>query len=282
MSPEEIEERRQAYIRQQKEAANNPVQRPELDKFQVITARFIDTLYGHLSGNHPATSIDNARAVCELMSGLTEYLKKSDLLPRDISLIYSLKTPPDDEQDIQALLTIEMYQGSRTRSNFAKHADRDAGSTLSFNSGFSIQHLMFNMAHDYETLHCALIRQGLLNHENERLYPIKNSFLINLYGYKNIFHPYYASGQEEPSDETILGSILRIPFRMQLQDDDGECHVPAGAAARIIAEEYGSMMRADKQVAEKIKELGVWPVDTQTNASMKLNRTHTQENTNER
>jgi hypothetical protein len=135
------------------------------------------------------------------------------------------------------------------------------------------------MMQDYETLHSALMNHGLLNRDNENLYPIKRSSLLDFHEYKGIFHPYYSSGQKLFSGASLTGMFLNTILLAEQSDDEGECYVPAGAAACIIAR--NSMLTTDKRVAEKIRALGIWPADSNTNAYMIRNFASRQENKHE-
>lgn len=86
-----------------------------LDKMQVASVRLADTIYGFFSGNHPATTIDNARAVSEVLSGVKRYLHKNKTI-NDTELEF------EDKGD-------GFMDAFRRTSNFTKHADRDTDHT---------------------------------------------------------------------------------------------------------------------------------------------------------
>jgi hypothetical protein len=234
----------------------------ELDKFQVLTARFIDTMHGHLAGNHPATTVDNARAVCELMSGLAQHLQRKNLIPSDLNLIYKYTLPKDEEPSRLDQLSVKIRKEARASSNFAKHADRDANQTHSFDGAHHM--LVYNMVQDYEILHCAMLEQQLINHEDEKLYPVKAPFLMDFHKYRRLFHPFYSSVGEEISDSS-LGILLKI----ELREDTRECHVPAGTAACIFSKNNSLLILSKEKMAERMRELEIWPVQAETNARMK-------------
>lgn len=237
----------------------------ELDKFQIATARFIDTVHGHLCGNHPATSIDNARATCELMSGIAQHLKRKGLLPSDISLLYSRENATDEEPSDVTRLTDEMYKLSRKRSNCSKHADKDAHRTLSYDPNVGLDHLLFNMAIDYERLHSALIKNNLLETANENLYPVEQSLLSDVYEYQQIYRQ--KKHRREPWD-TIEKGCLKTQFATDPSHNENQCMVSAGAATCIIFCNDDRIFHG-KKLAKTLRELGVWPVDVQKNASIK-------------
>ncbi|MGH1455767.1 MAG: hypothetical protein ACRBDI_03210 [Alphaproteobacteria bacterium] len=240
--------------------------RQELDKFQLATTRFIDTLHAHFSGYSSVTIIDNIRATCELMFGITEHLKKSGHLPSDISLVYSRKYNADEEQDPITSATSEMYQNSRKRSNFSKHADRDAFKTLSYDPFIDVDHFIFNMTVDYETLHCALMKHGLLDNSNEKLYTIKSSLLNSMGKYRDIYYSQYdVPNQGEASSDPMMDFQLRLLHAFELRGQKIECSVPAGVAACAIFRKDKSYFKKEHG-AKKFEELGIWPVDTQTSA----------------
>lgn len=238
----------------------------QLDKFQLATNRFIDTLHAYLSGYSPATIIDNVRATCEVMNGIIEHLKNKQLLPSDISLTYSRKTSPEEEPNDITTLTDDMYKSSRIRSNFAKHADRDALKTLSYDTFLNVDHFIFNMTVDYEIFHCALMNQGLLDRSNEELYPIKSTLLNGFYKYKEIYYQQYdVPGHGKASSNPMIDFQLRLQRAIELYRNDEECLVPAGTAACAIFRDDEHYFNP-KYRAQQFKELGFWPVDTQTNA----------------
>ena len=255
----------------------NTVKPEELDKFQIATVRFIDTLHGHLCGNHSITTIDNARATCELIKGITQHLKKKGIISTDISLLYThthSTDGTDEEPCTESRLTDEMYKISRKRSNFSKHADKDAQKTLSYNTAnaaFDLDHLLFNMTIDYEMLHSTLITQGLLDTKNEQLYPVQQSALNEFYRYRQIYHP----GDKKPprhekSSRNFMKDLyLKMQFANEIAQHGNQCMVPAGVAACIIHRSFENRILNTKVRAEKLRELGVWPVDVQKNASIK-------------
>lgn len=251
---------------------NYPPPEPALDKFQVATCRFIDTVHGYLAGNHLATTVDNTRAVCELLSGLAADLKKRGLIPKGLSLVYKFELDPDQEPDIFDLPAIELRKKARAGSNFSKHADRDADKTFSYHFRSGIDMLIFNMAQDYEILHCALIRHGLLDRSSEHLYPIQRSLLVDFNYYRDIYHPAYLNSQSHhdagltPSENLLL-QFFDINNRMEDKED---VEVPAGAVAAILLRKQGIFVEKEKlpEVAQQIRSLGIWPVTTQTNAKL--------------
>lgn len=244
------------------------IKKYELDKFQVATCRLIDTLYGFFAGNHDATTYDNARAVCELVSGLTNYLQENGKLDEELSLLYNLKagtcsTPLEQRtlKEERTLITVDMLKSSRTSSNFSKHADRDADKKISYN-GVELVHFLYNMATDYMRLHRALIDAALLDHNQERLFPVKRE---HLYFNGNEFLTFYDDiYSEEPSSELSSLSSVSGAFK---PNEDEYIGIPASIAVSIIFFEknhyrYTPEMRM--QVASEIKDLGIWPVETTT------------------
>ncbi len=253
----------------------------ELDKFQIATARFIDTVHGHFCGNHPVTTIDNARATCELIHGIAEHLKKKNRIPSDTYIIYDRKNYTNDETCTQTRLTGEMYKDSQKRSNFAKHADRDAHKTLSYNSDFDTEHLFFNMAVDYETLHSALIENGLLDTSNEKLYPIEYEDLDKLDKYKYIYAPHLTKPLEPKEEENLSLQALFSQLQSTLKDKkEPDTYMMPDAALMCTFVKFGCHnIFNPKLKAEKIRELGIWPVDMDTNASMTQTITPAPKNT---
>lgn len=268
---ENEQQRRRDYIEKRKTEDPNPPPRDELDKFQVTTARFIDTLHGYLNGNHAVTTIDNARATCELISHLAKYFQAQSLIPSDLKLVYKFHVNEGQEPERHELLAINIRKGARASSNFSKHADRDPNKTRAYDDNFQLEMLLFNMIQDYEALHCALITNNLLDLEKEKLYKIKNAWLLELNHYKNIFHPYYASSPEETAYDPIVASFLKVALQMNLTDKQGECMVPAAAAACAITRAFSffSINYNHEKGAEEIKQLGIHPVNTQTNSRIR-------------
>ena len=81
-----------------------------LDKMQIASVRLADTLYGFFSGNHPATTIDNARAVSEVLKGIKCYLHSENEID-DTYLEFEDRDP--------------FTHKFKLLSNFTKHSDRD-------------------------------------------------------------------------------------------------------------------------------------------------------------
>ena len=60
----------------------------ELDKLQIASIRLSDTIYNFFSGTaHPVTIIDNARAVCEILSDIAKNFQKLGLID-EVSLMF--------------------------------------------------------------------------------------------------------------------------------------------------------------------------------------------------
>lgn len=258
--------------------------RQELDKFQAATIKLIDTLHGYFLGNHAISIIDDARSICELISGFTKHLKDQGKIDPNLELIYNLKSKPGDQnlsplKRKQKKLTIAMRLASQKRSNYAKHADKDADKTLSYDRGLDILHLLYSMVGDYALLHSELIQKGLLDQSQEKLYPIKRSLLWDHgYQYRSI---YYFSNQNhwQPKLEDSTSGIFKI-FKFSSSSvqefpppPQGDIHVPAAAAACILfyRSAFGteSDLARKRIVAQEMEDLGIFPVNEQTNARVK-------------
>lgn len=78
------------------------------DKLQIISIRLGETIYNYFMGCSPVSTIDNARAVSEMIKGLRNHFSKKGLID-EIELEYNAKNT--------SYLTAKI-------SNFSKHADR--------------------------------------------------------------------------------------------------------------------------------------------------------------
>ena len=248
----------------------------KLDKFQVTTCRLIDTIHGYFLGNHPATTIDNARAVCELISGLTKYLQKKGFIPRDFKLIYNIEADPNDSNACNyALSHVEMFNSSKAGSNYAKHSDRDADKTFLYENDYKLAHLLHAMVCDYGKLHLALIRSGRLDLHNEILYPVNLSDFSNYGGeYKELYIQEYFYRNPQPSLEAFLTQCsLSYVFAENLFSKE-IINIPAAAVACMYFNKECFKTnfngKARQTVAEEIRGIGIWPVETSANAKMNL------------
>lgn len=87
-----------------------------LDKLQIASYRLTDTIRGHFHGDHPVSTIDNARAIGELIRDMNRTYTRNGLIKK-------IKLFTDPIQVEQA--DTQINKQHRLLSNFAKHADKD-------------------------------------------------------------------------------------------------------------------------------------------------------------
>lgn len=127
----------------------------EMDKIEIAEARLQDTICGYFAGNHATTTIDNARAVTNIMRGVRDYCAKNKLMPR-IRLL-------SDNNHPNEVIRIG-HSRIRNLSNFAKHAERgdDAIRTSSYSKNDGTLAL-FNACVDFSNLMGAMCEHGLVD-----------------------------------------------------------------------------------------------------------------------
>ncbi|MGH1398491.1 MAG: hypothetical protein ACRBCT_04680 [Alphaproteobacteria bacterium] len=259
---------RNAALDQTKESLGVGEPDTELDRFQIATIRLIDTIHGYFAGDHAVTLFDNARAACEVISGFTKALQqRGGLLPQDIPLIYKSDKEIGEDADKHTLISAEMHKVSRQRSNASKHANKDARKVYSYSDTMNLSHLMFSMVQDYETLHCALLKAGLLDTDTERLYPIKRAWLVtNARQYRNIYHSAYSGSNAAIDDGSIASTLTKLNY----QFDEQEINVPAATVACLLFHREGMMRpydyEANNPVLETMSKLRIWPISISTHA----------------
>lgn len=123
-----------------------------LDKMQIASVRLADTIYGFFSGNHPATTIDNARAVSELLSGVKQHLHKN-------KAIDNTELEFEDKGDL-------FLDEFKRKSNFVKHADRDSDKLARMSEKSSYVALRTTIM-DYRSLLGELIDKGMVVPDTE-------------------------------------------------------------------------------------------------------------------
>ncbi len=173
---------------------------PDLDKLQIVTVRLADTIHGFFAGNHPATTIDNARAISELTKGIRNFFYKQGKIkdtPLEYEKSYTLKF--------------------KRLSNFVKHADRDAHRIADLYDYEA--HTTLNIAvNDYMFLLHKLLEAELINGK-----AIINDWLISNYGEGNsisllcnVFNEWAEELDEKLSDIDGLSIIKQIDEYLEL------------------------------------------------------------------
>lgn len=119
---------------------------------QIASVRLADTIYGFFSGNHPATTIDNARAVSEVLSGVKRHLHKN-------KAIDNTELEFEDKDDL-------FLDEFKRKSNFTKHADRDSDRIARMSEKSSYVALRVTIM-DYRSLLNELMDKGMVVPDEE-------------------------------------------------------------------------------------------------------------------
>lgn len=243
----------------------------QLDKFQVINSRFIDTIHGYFAGNHITTTIDNARAVCSLMADFATHLERKGHLPNDFELTFDSRASDQDP-----------HKRVKQASNFAKHAQNDAHKTFWYGNSVEVQIFMGTMIKDYETLHCTLMTTNLLETRFEQLHKVDASILSRISPYHSLYDPYEKTLREaKPVGHTEEGRpCYQFSIEQEKQMTGKHAYMPAAVIAHQLFEKWSIHARLNnteesitsmRKNAKEMESLGIWPVNIKANAMMTRN-----------
>ncbi len=122
-----------------------------LDKLQIATVRLADTIHGFFAGNRPITTIDNARAISELIRGVAEHLHKKGLIESVPFMLSEAKAAnPEYERVIKK---------TNRQSNFGKHSNKDPNCTGEYTQ-FDASIAMNSVTYDYGSLVAELMKSN--------------------------------------------------------------------------------------------------------------------------
>lgn len=228
-----------------------------LDKMQIASVRLADTIYGFFSGNHPATTIDGARAVSEVLSGVKQYLHKSKAID-NTELEF-------EEKDDEFMLEL------KRKSNFTKHADRDTNRVAEMSEKLSYVALRTTVM-DYQNLMHELIDKGMVVPDEQdgdwrrTAYGSGNSTLILC----NLFDLWDRDGfgldiAMEHQDEAFF-SVLSRTFDPHAKDgQDEDMAFVTGKMAHVLNQIQdrrvsNSDLEVKRQWRDVADDLMLWPV----------------------
>lgn len=171
-----------------------------LDKLQIATVRLADTIHGFFSGNHPASTIDNARAVSILIKNMHDFLAAKNLI-HPLTLLYNGVS--DDP------FVAYINKKSRLLSNFVKHADNDPDKEAYFSAEMFFYPLL-SACLDYEQILLEVLGSSIATFNSEDSWITFDNFegtktlvLSKLYGQFVLDAQYISETQKRMGQELL-------------------------------------------------------------------------------